>query len=96
MNKNTAVYLTHAITGKERELGDPLVGDTVGELLNMIVGSAQRESAAKFHFGLPVCIGGREHLVRPLLGVEFRQVVSTLPTGEIGLYLTININGTST
>ncbi|MDX1957011.1 MAG: chemotaxis protein CheX [Leptospiraceae bacterium] len=64
-----------------------LVYDTIGELLNIIVGIAQKESSVKFDFSLPVSIIGKNHLVHLIHNEKSKRAISKLDDGKLGLYL---------
>jgi CheY-specific phosphatase CheX len=82
-----ALEITQRVTGKAAGLEDRLVGDTIGELLNMVVGAAQRGSPVKFDFSLPVSIRGKNHEVRAVSKGYFRRVLCSAAGGKVGLYL---------
>lgn len=87
-DERAALLITQKTTGKQNvNLGDRIVSDTMGELLNMIVGSAQRHAKIKFEFSLPVNIEGRRHKVRTIFNAGFRRVISKMQGEEVGLYL---------
>ena len=86
--EKAAMIVTRNTTGKDDvKLGDRLVSDSIGEILNMIAGAAQRHSSFKFDFSLPVAIEGRNHEVRSVFKSNFRRVISKMSGEEIGLYL---------
>ncbi len=83
-----ALLITKQTTGRDASgLGERIVTDTMGELLNMIVGAAQRHSNVKFDFSLPVAIEGSNHQVRSVFKNDFRRVVSKMSGEEVALYL---------
>lgn len=57
----SAVDATNRFTKTKSQFEDSLVGDTAREILNIVVGSAQREVADRFSFSLPVSVQGRNH-----------------------------------
>ena len=88
VTENAALQITKTTTGKQDiKMEDKIVTDTVGELLNMIVGSTQRHSNLKWDFSLPLAIEGRNHEVRSIFKSNFRRVVSKMHGETVGLYL---------
>jgi CheY-specific phosphatase CheX len=61
IQESGALKLTRILTGQELQLHDRLVTDTIGEVLNIVVGAAQRASPIKFEFSVPVSIQGKGH-----------------------------------
>ncbi|MCE9600338.1 MAG: chemotaxis protein CheX [Spirochaetia bacterium] len=57
----SAVDATNRFTQTQNRFEDSLVGDTAREILNIVVGSAQRDVADRFSFSLPVSVQGRNH-----------------------------------
>ena len=86
-DRQTAVDLTRRISGRDAEFQASLVADTLGEILNIIAGAAQRESALKFDFSLPVVVRGSQHEIIPFETFYGRKSVSTLPGGGVTLLL---------
>jgi len=84
-NEAAALTLVRSITGLDLAFDDSLTADTLGELLNVLVGSAQKGSG--FQFSLPVIAKARGHQVKVLTPRPCERVVSTLGEGELGLYL---------
>lgn len=83
-----AIIIAEKVTGMDNlKVGDRIVTDAMGEMLNMIVGAAQRHSNVKFDFALPVAVEGSSHMVHPSPGVGYRRVVSKMEGGDISLYL---------
>lgn len=60
---DAAVDASQLLTGERNTVDHPLVADTVREFLNITVGSAQRISAARFQFSLPISVMGKDHEV---------------------------------
>ncbi|MCE9600339.1 MAG: chemotaxis protein CheX [Spirochaetia bacterium] len=60
---DAAVDASQLMTGERNTVDHPLVADTVREFLNITVGSAQRISAARFQFSLPISVQGKNHEV---------------------------------
>lgn len=77
-----AVEMVRTISGRQVAFEDSLISDTVGEILNMIVGKAQK--VGKFQFSLPVIARGRAHEVRILSAGRSRRVLSALTGGAPG------------
>ena len=87
VSEKAALKLTAIITGLDVTLEDRLVTDTIGELINIIVGSAQRHSVARFDFSIPLAIKGRNHEVRAVSEGYFKYMLSHMSGEEIGLYM---------
>jgi CheY-specific phosphatase CheX len=88
LTNNIAKQIVKTIMGIDPKDDDhQIVADTVGEILNMIIGSTQRHSPIKFEFSLPGVIIGNSHEVRLLSGGHYRKVISKLSGEDIGLYL---------
>ena len=89
LNPAAAKILTREIIGKEVGDGDSLITDSVCELLNMIVGSAQRNLHVKINYSSPLLandVGNLESALnaRPLFGQD-----SKMKSGNtVGLYIT--------
>ena len=88
---HAARLLTERIGGKNAVLDEQRVTDTIGELLNMLVGYAQRKSTFKFTFSIPISIIGKNHEVNliPTDGQQAycRRVVSRMSGDPVTLYL---------
>ena len=85
LSEGAAIRLVQIIAGLEVSFDDPLVGDTAGELLNVIAGSAQRET--RYQFSIPVVAKGKAHEVKVLRGRQLESVISEIPGGTIALHL---------
>jgi len=86
--EHAALEITKTTTGKsDVKISDRIVTDAMGELLNMIVGAAQRHANIKFDFSLPIAVEGKNHSVRSVFRSNFRRVISKMGAEEIGLYL---------
>jgi len=83
--------LTREINGPNVKLDDHRLTDTLGELLNMLVGQAQRNTLSKFSFSIPVSIFGKNHEVNLISQdgrhVFCRRVISRMSGESIGVYL---------
>ncbi|MCB1193100.1 MAG: chemotaxis protein CheX [Leptospiraceae bacterium] len=87
----TAIFMTQRVTGKKNvNINDKIIMDTIGEILNMIVGSAQKRSEIKFDFSIPISIKGKDHEVCTPMG-HYKCVTSKFYNNAeklvIGLYL---------
>jgi len=91
LTEEVALNIASIISGRRLELEDALVCDTAGELLNMTVGSAQRLSAVKFSFAIPVSIQGRGHGLRANKDNISKYVISKGAGGDVGLILVKNL-----
>jgi CheY-specific phosphatase CheX len=88
VSESAAIMITTNTTGKENvSFRDRIVTDTMGEILNMVVGQAQRHSNHKFDFSLPIAVEGRNHSVRSVFDSDYRRVLSKMSGEEVGLYL---------
>jgi CheY-specific phosphatase CheX len=85
-SESAALALVRDIGGIETNFEDELVGDTVGELLNVAVGNAQE--AGGYQFSTPVIVKGRKHEVRVLRSGYLERIQCTVAGGELSLYLT--------
>jgi hypothetical protein len=78
LTRELAVQLVRDIAGVDSEdFPDDLVGDAVGELLNMVVGATQRHSSTRFSYGHRVASRVERHEVKlltsgPSEGVQCR------------------------
>lgn len=81
----TAVELVRAIAGAEVGTDDPLLGDTVGELLNVVAGSARRSE--QFTFGIPLRARSKLHIDRQLSRETFQGRRCRIPGGAVDLFL---------
>ncbi len=82
-----AAMVAKRISGVDLELYDKLLTDTIGELLNIIVGSAQRASPIQFDFSIPVSVQGKNHEVRPPRNSSLRYNVSKFDKETVCLIL---------
>ena len=90
-----ALKVTKLTTGKDVAIHDKLVTDTIGELLNVFVGAAQRHSNIKFNFSIPMAVSGKNHTISSLFNRGRRQrVVSKMEGSEVSLYLIEGVEGT--
>ena len=80
----TAVELVRAIAGTDVPPDDPLLGDTVGEILNVVAGSARRR--AKFTFGIPLTTRGKRHVDRQLNRQAFESRRCLISGGAVDLF----------
>ncbi len=86
-NESAGLLITKLTTGKDVKITDRIVSDTMGELLNMIVGAAQRHSNIKFDFSIPMAVSGSNHSIRSVFKGKYRRVNSKMHGVEVGLYL---------
>ena len=71
----------------ETELADNQIADVIGEVLNMIVGQAQRFCDHRFRFTVPVTATGPKHEVRSLVGAPSQRVIADFDGSSMELYL---------
>ncbi|MEM7183258.1 MAG: chemotaxis protein CheX [Spirochaetota bacterium] len=64
MSEQSVLVISENIMGASLSWEDNLVSDTMGEILNILVGVAQKDSPEKFSFSIPITIKGKEHEVR--------------------------------
>lgn len=81
--------LVRSVAGIETSLEDGLTADTLGEVLNVVVGSAQKGGGPqqKFQFSIPVIETARGHTLTVFGKRSYQRVVSKTPMGELSLYL---------
>lgn len=87
LSEKGAIAVAKMITGKDLKLYDRLVADSVGELLNMIAGSAQRASSLRFQFSIPVSMQGKRHEIRTVSNSTLRYSISHFGIEEVRLIL---------
>ena len=80
----TAVELVRAIAGADVGPDDPLLGDTVGEILNVVAGSARRR--ATFTFGIPLTARSKRHIDRQLAADGFESRRCLIHGGAVDLF----------
>jgi len=86
--QEAAFVLASKITGGSYDdLKDPMITDVMGELTNMVVGSAQKNSDTKFEFSLPTVVKGKDHEIDILSEEKIARVKSSLEGAEVSLYL---------
>jgi CheY-specific phosphatase CheX len=86
IGNTTLNQIVYSIT-KNKTPHNHLVYDTMGEMLNIIVGIAQRENNSKFNFSLPVSIIGKDHLVHLVNDKRAKRCIFQIGSGEINFYL---------
>ena len=86
-NEAAAVHITKITTGKDVPVTNHLVTDTLGELLNMLVGAAQQYANIKFNFSIPMAVTGKGHSIRSIVSGSYRRVISKIQGMDVGLYL---------
>jgi len=81
--------VTKKICGIESGEGDHhIISDTVGEILNMLVGFAQKTSPVKFNFSIPITVYGiKQELSHDTKTTNSKRIVSRLNGEEVWLYL---------
>ncbi|MCB1193101.1 MAG: chemotaxis protein CheX [Leptospiraceae bacterium] len=88
--ESSLIRIIEKITGKKVTWKDRLLTDTTGELLNILVGRAQKISVERFNFSVPITVKGKDHEVRTPYG-SYNYVNSYfLSQGEknnTGLYI---------
>ncbi len=62
-DRASALDAAERFTQMKTTFEDPIVGDTAREIVNILVGSAQREISERFEFSLPISIQGPNHEV---------------------------------
>ncbi|MDX1957010.1 MAG: chemotaxis protein CheX [Leptospiraceae bacterium] len=88
LSEKVATEITSMITGKVLSGGEKIITDTIGELLNMAVGVAQKLSGEKFDFSLPVSVKGKSHQINVIKDKRTFRAIFLLNGEEICLYLT--------
>jgi len=84
-----AIALVNAFTGTEFALSDPDFADAIGELANMIAGSAKKEFELICNITVPSIIIGPGHTVARLSGVPCVVIPVSTPFGEFAVEVNI-------
>ena len=82
-----AAKLVTEIIGSSITIDYQIIADTVGELLNMITGNAQKFCDEKYDFSLPQVILGKNHQIQILNGMRYQKVDLILFKTKIRFFL---------
>lgn len=88
----TAVELARTISGAEVGSDDPLLGDTMGEILNVVAGAARRR--AHFTFGIPSLARDKRQIMR-LLERRYQSRRCLVGGGAVDLFFSLGEARTS-
>jgi CheY-specific phosphatase CheX len=81
---NTAVQVAEAISGERVSEEDELAGDTIGEILNVVVGTAEPKAAREF--SIPTIVRQPRHSLDLPKGSDVECMVAHTKFGAIRLY----------
>lgn len=84
--------LVKAFAGTDFEPGSPDFCDAIGELANMIAGSAKKDLGALASITVPTVIIGSKQTVAPLSGVPCIVIPCSTPVGDFAVEVNIKPN----
>lgn len=87
--KEAAVRLVNALAGMEIEYASPDFTDAIGELANMIAGSAKKDLGVVANISIPSVILGGGHIVARLSDVPCIVIPCTTPVGDFAVEINI-------
>jgi chemotaxis protein CheX len=87
--KEAAVKLVNALAGMEIEYGSADFTDAIGELANMIAGSAKKDLGAPASISIPSVILGAGHTVARLSDVPCIVIPCKTPVGDFAVEVSI-------
>lgn len=87
--KEAAVKLANALAGMEIEFGTPDFSDAIGELANMIAGSAKKDLGGPANISIPSVIIGSGHTVARLSDVPCVVIPCTTAVGDFAVEVCI-------
>jgi chemotaxis protein CheX len=87
--KEAAVRLVCALAGMEIEFGTPDFTDAIGELTNMIAGSAKKDLGAPANISIPSVILGSGHIIARLSDVPCVVIPCHTPVGDFAVEVNI-------
>jgi chemotaxis protein CheX len=85
----TAIAIVKAFAGADIPPNSPDFGDAVGELANMIAGSAKKSFGAETSIGVPSVIIGKGHTIARLQGVPCVIIPCNTMAGDFALEVCI-------
>jgi hypothetical protein len=86
-DERTAARMASAISGETVRDEDELGGDTIGEILNVVVGTAQPRGAREF--SVPSIVREKGHRLELPAG-EVEHLIAHTPCGPLRLYRVVN------
>jgi chemotaxis protein CheX len=87
--KEAAVKLASAFAGVEIDPDSPDFADAIGELANMIAGSAKKDLGATASITVPSVIIGPNHTIARLSGVPCLVIPCSTPVGDFAVEINI-------
>ena len=81
---HTAAQVASAISGETVDEKDPLPGDAIGEILNVVVGTAEPRGSREF--SIPVIVRDRNHRLALPKNAPVERIVAHTKFGPIQLY----------
>ncbi|HZZ43268.1 MAG TPA: chemotaxis protein CheX [Tepidisphaeraceae bacterium] len=87
--KQAAIKLVNALAGSEIEFGTADFADAIGELANMIAGSAKKDLNALANISIPSVIIGGGHVIARLTDVPCVVIPCTTPVGDFAVEVNI-------
>lgn len=81
---DTAAQVASAISGEPVAERDALAGDAIGEILNVVVGTAEPRGSREF--SIPVIVRDRGHRLGLPRDAAVERIVAHTPFGPIRLY----------
>jgi chemotaxis protein CheX len=86
-----AVALVEAFCGMKMEMNTPDFADAIGELANMIAGSAKKDLGAAASITVPNVIIGAGHMIARLSDVPCVVIPVTTPVGSFAVEVNIKV-----
>lgn len=87
--KEAAIRLVNALAGMDIEFGTPDFADAIGELANMIAGSAKKDLGAPANISVPNVIIGGGHVIARLRDVPCIVIPCKTPVGDFAVEVNI-------
>jgi chemotaxis protein CheX len=87
--REAAIKLVNSLAGMEIEFGTPDFADAIGELTNMIAGSAKKDLNALANISIPSVIIGSGHMVARLSDVPCIVIPCKTPVGDFAVEVNI-------
>lgn len=89
LQRETAIKLVNAFVGSEIDPASPDFTDAIGELANMIAGSAKQDLGFNASISVPTVVMGHGHTIAQLSGVPCIVIPCTTPWGEFAVEVNI-------
>lgn len=87
--KVAAMKLVAAFAGAELDFASPDFADAIGELANMIAGSAKKDLEVKASISVPSVIIGAGHIIARLSDVPCIVIPCSTPVGDFAIEVSI-------